>query len=99
VPVLEWTGVVHNELEIFLHSKLLDEDFDKPEARERALEEQINWFWERLDALIGETIARGKGKAMVTKILRPIVQMVSASFSVFFVVLKFVSHLGKWCLP
>lgn len=80
MPVSEWTGVVRNELETFLHSKLSDEDFDKPEARERALEEQTNWFWEHHDALIGETIARGKGNGMVTKILRPIVQMVSALF-------------------
>ncbi|KAF9026990.1 hypothetical protein BDP27DRAFT_1376104 [Rhodocollybia butyracea] len=75
MPVSEWTGVVRNELETFLHSKLSDKDFDKPEARERALEEQTNWFWEHHDALIGETIARGKGNGMVTKILWPIVQM------------------------
>ncbi|KAF9026575.1 hypothetical protein BDP27DRAFT_1410589 [Rhodocollybia butyracea] len=75
MPVSEWTGVVHNKLEIFLRSKLSDKDFDKTKACERALEEQTSWFWEHHDALIGETIARGKGNAMVTKILRPIVQM------------------------
>jgi hypothetical protein len=79
VPVSEWTGIVLKEFEDFLHSELAEDDYDKPEAREKALEGQINWFWEHHDALIEETIAKGKGSLVATKILRPIVQMVSAS--------------------
>ncbi|KAF9070524.1 hypothetical protein BDP27DRAFT_1362598 [Rhodocollybia butyracea] len=75
MPVSEWTGVVRKELDTFLHGKLDDEDFNSPEAREEALEEQINWYWEHHDALIGDMIAKGRGSMIATKILRPIVQM------------------------
>lgn len=79
VPVSEWTVVVRNEFDAFLHSKLAKDNFDNPEAREEALEEQITWFWQHHDAFIEQSIAKGKGTKMVTKILRPIVQMVSSS--------------------
>ncbi|KAF9067814.1 hypothetical protein BDP27DRAFT_1532386 [Rhodocollybia butyracea] len=75
VPVSEWTGVVRKELDTFLHGKLPNEDFNSPEAREEALEEQINWYWEHHNALIGDMIAKGRGSMIATKILRPIVQM------------------------
>lgn len=70
--------MVRNEMETFLHAQLTDEDFNNPEVREKALEEQINWYWEHHDTLIEETLAKGNGTTMARKILRPIVQMVSA---------------------
>ncbi|KAF9061111.1 hypothetical protein BDP27DRAFT_1429328 [Rhodocollybia butyracea] len=93
VPVSEWTGVVRKELDTFLHGKLDDEDFDSPEAQEEALEEQINWYWEHHNALIGDMIAKGRGSTIATKILRPIVQMVSnSSYLLLAVLLTFKSR-------
>ncbi|KAF9070656.1 hypothetical protein BDP27DRAFT_1419680 [Rhodocollybia butyracea] len=80
MPVSEWTGVVHKELDTFLHGKLDNEDFDSPEAWEEALEEQINWYWEHHNALIGDMIAKGRGSTIATKILRPIVQMANRAY-------------------
>ncbi|KAF9056879.1 hypothetical protein BDP27DRAFT_1372989 [Rhodocollybia butyracea] len=75
MPVSEWTVVVRNEFDAFLHSKLAKDNFDNPEAHEEALEEQITWFWQHHDTFIEQSIAKGNGTKMVTKILRPIVQM------------------------
>lgn len=72
--------MVRDEFHMFLHSKLAAEDFNNPTAREEALEEQANWFWEHHDALIDESITKGKGTKVVRKLLRPIIQMVSGTY-------------------
>ncbi|KAJ3780533.1 hypothetical protein GGU10DRAFT_380511 [Lentinula aff. detonsa] len=75
MPISEWVKIVRDELDIFLHSKLSDEEFDDPAAHEEALQEQIDWFWSRYDKFSEESTAKGKGDAMTRRVLRPIIQM------------------------
>ena len=77
VSIGEWTQTVRDEMNAFLHSKLPDEKFDDPVAREEAFQEQIDWYWSHYDNFIQESKAKGKGDAMTRRVLRPIIQMVS----------------------
>ena len=87
MPIGEWSQVVSEEMDKFLHNNLSDEEFKDPEARESALQEQIDWYWAHYDQYVQQTVAKGKTDGMVRKVLRPIIKMVgsvswSASLSV-----------------
>ncbi|KAF9064832.1 hypothetical protein BDP27DRAFT_1366889 [Rhodocollybia butyracea] len=57
MPVSEWTGVVRKELDTFLPGKLPNEDFDSPEAREEALEQQINCLTQLVERQVESELA------------------------------------------
>ncbi|KAJ3725524.1 hypothetical protein DFJ43DRAFT_1041500 [Lentinula guzmanii] len=76
VKINEWTSVVRDEMNEFLHSKLSDEEFSDPAARENALQEQADWFWARFDSFVEDSKGKGKrGDAMTRRILEPIIRM------------------------
>ncbi|KAJ3780478.1 hypothetical protein GGU10DRAFT_337144 [Lentinula aff. detonsa] len=76
VKINEWTAVVRDGMNEFLHSKLSDEEFSDPAARENALREQADWFWARFDSFVEDSKGKGKrGDAMTRRILEPIIQM------------------------
>ena len=77
VSIGEWTQTVRDEMNAFLHTKLSDDQFNNPAAREEALQEQSDWFWSHYDNFVQESKAKGKGNAMTCRVLRPIIQMVS----------------------
>lgn len=72
----DWTKFVHQEYEAFLQSKLPTDKLADYDAREEALQEQLEWFYGTYDSFIEQKKKAGRmGKSLV-KILRPVISMV-----------------------
>ncbi|KAJ3709419.1 hypothetical protein DFJ43DRAFT_1162639 [Lentinula guzmanii] len=75
MPLGEWSTFVSKELDKYLKGKLPVDKLKDPDAREEALEEQIEWYHANMDNFIEQKKQSGRMGKTLLKILRPIIAM------------------------